>query len=130
VGRTSKGVTGVTLEENDEVIGLVVAEKNKTLLTITETGYGKRSDIEEYRLVRRASKGVINIKTSERNGKIVAIKEVDDDDELMFISKDGILIRVAVKDISTIGRNTQGARLMKLKPGDKVVSAAKIIKEE
>jgi DNA gyrase subunit A len=130
VGRTSKGVTGVTLEENDEVIGLVVAEKNKTLLTITETGYGKRSDIEEYRLVRRASKGVINIRTSDRNGRVVAIKEVDDEDELMFISKDGILIRVAVKDISTIGRNTQGARLMKLKPGDKVVSAAKIIKEE
>jgi DNA gyrase subunit A len=130
VGRTSKGVTGVTLEENDEVIGLVVAEKNKTLLTITETGYGKRSDIEEYRLVRRASKGVINIRTNDRNGRVVAIKEVDDEDELMFISKDGILIRVAVKDISTIGRNTQGARLMKLKPGDMVVSAAKIIKEE
>ncbi len=109
---------------------MVVADPVKTLLSVTENGYGKRSKIEDYRLVRRASIGVINIKTSERNGKVVAIKTVDDEDELMFISKKGIIIRVPVKGISTIGRNTQGVRLMKLKEGDKVVSAAKIINGE
>ena len=86
------------------------------------TKWGAPCKIEDYRLVRRGSIGVINIKTSERNGKVVAIKTVDDEDELMFISKKGIIIRVPVKGISTIGRNTQGVRIMKLEAGDRVAS--------
>ncbi len=130
IGRSARGVKGINLRKEDEVIGMVVADPSKTLLSITENGFGKRSKIEDYRLVRRASIGVINIKTSERNSNVVSIKTVDDDDELMFISKRGIIIRVPVKGISTIGRNTQGVRLMKLKEKDKVVSAAKIINGE
>jgi DNA gyrase subunit A len=130
IGRSSRGVKGINLRKGDEVIGMVVADPTKTLLSITENGYGKRSMIEDYRLVRRGSIGVINIKTTERNGNVVSIKAVDDEDEMMFISKKGIVIRVPVKGISTIGRNTQGVRLMKLKDGDKVVSAAKVINGE
>lgn len=130
IGRSARGVKGINLRKDDEVVGMVVADPNKTLLSVTENGYGKRSRIEDYRLVRRASIGVINIKTSERNGRVVSIKTVDDEDEMMFISKKGIIIRVPVKGISTIGRNTQGVRLMRLKPEDRVVSAAKIINGE
>ncbi len=130
IGRSARGVKGINLRKDDEVIGMVVADPDKTLLSITENGYGKRSLIKDYRLVRRASIGVINIKATERNGNVVAIKTVDDEDEMMFISKKGIIIRVPVKGISTIGRNTQGVRLMRLKEDDRVVSAAKIINEE
>ncbi len=130
IGRSARGVKGINLKKGDEVIGMVIADSTKTLLSITENGYGKRSKIEDYRLVRRGSIGVINIKTIERNGKVVAIKTVDEEDEMMFISKKGIIIRVPVKGISTIGRNTQGVRLMKLKEDDKVVSSAKVINGE
>ena len=130
IGRSARGVKGINLKPGDEVIGMVVADLSKTLLSITENGFGKRSKIEDYRLVRRGSIGVINIKTSDRNGEVVSIKTVDEEDELMFISKKGIVIRVPVKGISTIGRNTQGVTLMRLKDKDKVVSAAKVINEE
>jgi DNA gyrase subunit A len=127
-GRSAKGVRGVTLRDDDSVIGMVIAKKDETLLTITENGFGKRSRIEDYRLIKRGGKGVINIICSDRNGRVVTVKSVKDDDELMFISQNGIIIRVISKDISVIGRNTQGVRLMKLDHGDKVVAAAKIIK--
>jgi len=130
-GRTAIGVRGIRLKDvNDEVIGMVIAEDDKTLLTITENGYGKRTLISEYNLIHRGGSGVINIQCSERNGKAVAVKAVNNEDELMFMSKHGIAIRTTAKDISVIGRNTQGVRLMNLVEGDKVVSAAKIVKEE
>jgi DNA gyrase subunit A len=103
---------------------MVIAEK--TILTVTENGYGKRSDVEEYRLISRGGKGVINIQCSERNGGVVGIMSVEDEDEIMLISKNGIIIRTRSKDISVIGRNTQGLRLMKLDAGDKLVAACKI----
>jgi len=130
MGRTAKGVRGIRLKDQDEVIGMVLAEDEKTLLTITENGYGKRTKISEYRLISRGGSGVKNIICSERNGKVVAIKNVIDSDELMLISQHGIMIRVPAKDISVIGRATQGVRLMKLGEKDKVVAAAKIVKEE
>ncbi|MBS3137894.1 DNA gyrase subunit A, partial [Candidatus Woesearchaeota archaeon] len=129
IGRSGKGVIGIRLQGNDCVIGAVIADENKTLLTITENGYGKRTDISEYRLINRGGSGVINIQCSERNGKVVAIKPVVDDDEIMLISKDGIVIRILSHDVSVIGRNTQGMRIMRLDEKDKVVSAAKIINE-
>jgi len=127
VSRTGKGVIGIRLNEGDFVVGMETGLEEETLLTVTENGYGKRSSISDYRLINRGGKGVINIKTTERNSDVVSIKSVKDDDELMFISKKGILIRTVVKEISVFGRNTQGPRLMKLMEGDKVVAVAKVV---
>ncbi len=128
-GRSSQGVRGIRLKFGDEVIGMVVADDTKTLLTVTENGYGKRTNINEYRLISRGGIGVINIQATDRNGKAVAIKPMTTDDEIMLISKKGIMIRSAASDISVIGRNTQGVRVMKLDEDDKVVGAAVIEKE-
>ncbi len=128
VGRNSMGVKGITLKKkDDEVIGMVVADTSKTLLTITENGYGKRTEIEEYRLINRGGSGVINIKTTKRNGNVVKIKTVTEEDELMFISEEGQIIRTSAKFISVIGRNTQGVTIMRLNKGDKLADAAKIV---
>jgi len=129
VGRTARGVIGIRLRQGDEVVGTIVAVSTNSLLTVTENGYGKRTLISEYRRINRGGIGVINIQCSDRNGKVVAIKSVTDHDEVMLISKRGIIIRTPAKDISIIGRSTQGVRLMKLSPEDKVVAAAKIIPE-
>ncbi|MBI2654570.1 DNA gyrase subunit A [Candidatus Woesearchaeota archaeon] len=128
-GRSAQGVRGITLKDNDEVIGMVVASDEKTLLSVTENGYGKRTPISEYRLINRGGSGVINIQCSERNGKVVNICPVTGNDDVLFISKNGIIIRVPAKDISIIGRNTQGVRIMKLEANDKVVSAVKVARE-
>ena len=122
-GRSSQGVKGINLKGDDEVIGMVVAEGSETLLTITENGFGKRTDVEEYRLIGRGGSGVINIKCSERNGNVVSICSIKDEEDVIFISKNGIIIRMNASNISKIGRATQGVRLMKLGEGDKVVSA-------
>ncbi|RME55432.1 DNA gyrase subunit A [Candidatus Woesearchaeota archaeon] len=127
MGRTASGVRGVNLRQNDEVIGLEIGDDNMDLLTITENGYGKRTSISDYRLIRRGGKGVINIKTTARNGNVVGIKTVSDEDEVMFISQNGVIIRTPVSGISKIGRNTQGVRIMKLKEGDKVTTLAKVV---
>lgn len=127
-GRSAKGVRGIKLRE-DAVIGMVVAEEPKSLLTVCEKGYGKRTPISDYRLINRGGYGVINIQTTERNGTVVGIASVSDDDELIFISRNGIMIRVPSKDISVIGRNTQGARIMRLGDNDAVVAVAKVAKE-
>ncbi|MDP3765528.1 MAG: DNA gyrase subunit A [Nanoarchaeota archaeon] len=125
-GRSAQGVKGISLKDNDEVIGMVVASDERTLLTVTENGYGKRTSIAEYRLINRGGSGVINIQCSERNGKVVSICPVTENDDIMFISKNGIIIRVPATDISVIGRNTQGVRIMKLESNDKVVAAVKV----
>jgi len=129
MGRTAAGVIGIRLEKSDYVIGMEPADDKGSLLTITENGYGKRSAISDYRLITRGGSGVINIICSERNGKVVEIKAVDDKNEILIITKKGIAIRIPMKDISIIGRNTQGVRLMKLEQDDKVVAATKIVKE-
>jgi DNA gyrase subunit A len=128
-GRSAQGVRGIRLKDNDEVIGMVVADDQKTLLTVTENGYGKRTRVIDYRLISRGGLGVRNIICSERNGKVVSINSVSDNDDIMFISQRGIVIRVPVSDISVIGRATQGFRLMRLVEGDKVVATTKIVKE-
>ena len=129
IGRSAQGVRGIRLKENDEVVGMVVADDEKTLLTVTENGYGKRTKVSDYRLISRGGLGVRNIICSERNGNVVSISSVTDDDEIILISKNGIVIRMPVKQISIIGRNTQGVRLMKLEQNDKVVGVAKIIND-
>ena len=115
MGRTAYGVKSVTLDaDDDEVVSMVGVKRQATLLAVTEHGYGKRSEISEYRVSHRGGKGIITIKTTERNGNIVAVKEVVDGDELMIITKQGQLIRIPVKGISVLGRNTQGVRLVNL----------------
>jgi DNA gyrase subunit A len=126
VGRGSFGVRGIRLAKDDEVIGMIIAKDNESVLTITEYGYGKRSSLDEYRFINRGGKGVRNIVCSPRNGRVVDIKAVTDDDEIMVVSEKGILIRMPAKNISVIGRNTQGVRIMKLETGDKVVGIAKV----
>ena len=115
MGRTAYGVKAVTLDDaEDEVVSMVGVKRQATLLAVTEHGYGKRSEIAEYRVSHRGGKGIITIKTTERNGNVVAVKEVVDGDELMLITRQGQLIRMPVKGISVLGRNTQGVRLVNL----------------
>ena len=130
MGRTAFGVKGITLEAGDTVVGAELAKASATLLTVTENGYGKRTAIEDYRLTHRGGKGVIDIKTSDRNGKVVAMLQVTDADELMLITNKGTLIRTRVADVSVIGRNTQGVRLMGLQQeGEKVVGSTRAPEE-
>ncbi|MBN2791586.1 MAG: DNA gyrase subunit A [Desulfuromonadales bacterium] len=132
MGRPARGVRGMTLEGDDEVIGLQSVTDNTALalVTITENGYGKRTDIGEYRVQSRGGKGIITIKTSERNGRVVAIKMVDDDSDLMFITNRGKLLRTKVKNIRAIGRNTQGVRMMVLEEDELIVSVAKLAEKD
>ena len=123
MGRNAAGVRGMRLDEDDELVGMVVLSRGETLLVVTENGYGKRTSIDEYPLQKRGGKGVITIKTTERNGKVVAMLLVADDDEVMMVTNAGKLIRTPVSTISVISRNTQGVKLMGLELGEKVVSA-------
>jgi DNA gyrase subunit A len=130
MGRAAYGVKGITLGKKDVVIGMVVVKRDATLLTVVEKGYGKRTNISDYRVTNRGGKGIINIKCTEKNGKVIDIKEVVTDDELMLITQKGIIIRQPVKQISVIGRSTQGVRLINLTAGDKVVDVARVVKSE
>ncbi len=131
MGRAAYGVKGITLaRKDDRAIGMVVVKRDATLLTVTEKGYGKRTSISDYRVTNRGGKGIINIKCTEKNGKVVDIKEVVTDDELMLITQKGIIIRQPVKQISVIGRATQGVKLINLTSGDRVVDVARVVKSE
>ncbi|MFH1286036.1 MAG: DNA gyrase subunit A [Candidatus Micrarchaeota archaeon] len=130
IGRTAQGVRGIRLRKGDAVVAMAVAEFGETILTITENGYGKRTMLEDYRVQGRGGMGVINIKTSERNGKVVCVRSVRDDDGIIVINSAGVIIRVPVIGISVIGRNTQGVRIMKLEEKQKVVAVARVAKED
>jgi DNA gyrase subunit A len=131
MGRAAKGVKAVSLGKKDEVIGMVVARKEATLLTVSEKGFGKRTPIEEYRLQSRGGKGIINIKTTSKTGLAVGIKMVSDKDEVMIITESGVIVRTPVKGIRTSGRSTQGVRVISLKgPKDKVSAVASVVAEE
>jgi DNA gyrase subunit A len=129
MGRTAYGVKGINLAKDDYVVGMVAVKRDSTLLVVCENGYGKRTDIDSYRITNRGGKGVINVKTSDRNGEVIAIKEVLDQDELILITKNGIANRQSVKSIKVIGRNTQGVRLINLKGNDIVTDVARVITE-
>jgi DNA gyrase subunit A len=130
MGRTATGVKGIELEKKDQVIDLVVVRRKSTLLTVTEKGMGKRSELDEYRVQHRGGRGIITLKRADKTGDIVALKEVLPDDELMMITKKGIMIRVPVEGIRISGRNTQGVKIMNLTPGDIVVDVARVVKED
>jgi DNA gyrase subunit A len=127
MGRVSRGVIGIKLREGDTVVDMVVTEEGASLLTVCENGYGKRTNLDDYRPQRRGGIGIINIKTTERNGRVVAMKAVDDDDELMLITSQGQIVRTGLEDVRAIGRNTAGVRLIRLKSDDKLVAVERLI---
>jgi DNA gyrase subunit A len=138
MGRAAYGVRGIGLRDDDQVVAMEVVQPIDpaqggtpgTLLTVTENGYGKRTEIEEYRVQSRGGLGIINIQTSERNGRVVGIALVYDDDELLLISQQGKILRMAAHDVRTIGRATQGVRLIDIDPEDRVVSVARLAEKE
>ncbi len=130
MGRVARGVRGIVLGRADEVIGLVVVRGEAALLVVTERGLGKRTQIEEYRLQRRGGKGVINVRLTAKTGKVVAIKEVSDEDELVLVTRNGIVNRQRVAEIRETGRNAQGVRLINLDRGDQVVDVTRVISEK
>jgi DNA gyrase subunit A len=130
MGRSAQGVKGITLKKEDKVIGMVTSERDSAILTVTKQGYGKRTDFEQYRLQTRGGSGVINMKIVEKNGPVVGVKNVLDDDEIMLITKSGMIVRAAVSGISKIGRSTQGVRVIRTNAGDELISIAKVITKE
>ena len=129
-GRVSRGVIGMRLSEGDWIVGMEILSDDQTLVTVTENGYGKRTATDEYSLTGRGCKGVISIKTTDRNGLVVALLLVADEDDLMLMTDHGRIIRMPVKDISIIGRNTQGVRLIGMSEAERVTGAARLAEKE
>ena len=130
MGRAAKGVRAIRLGKKDELIGMEIVRPEATLLTVTEAGFGKRTPFKEYRQQSRGGKGVINIKVTRKNGEVVGLKSVTEKDEVMIITQNGMVVRCPVKDIRTVGRNTQGVRVIRLEEKDKVSSVASVVKKE
>lgn len=124
LGRNTRGVKGITLRGGDKVVGMIIVDESYDVLTVTENGYGKRTPVSEYRKTNRGGSGIINIKVTEKNGNVVALKGVKDGSDLMLITRNGIIIRVDVDKVSTIGRNTQGVKLISLDEDDSVIDVA------
>jgi len=129
-GRGAYGVRGITLREGDEAVAMEVVSEGGTLLTVSENGFGKRTDLDEYRVQSRGGLGIINIHTTDRNGRVVGIAYVKDEDELMLITQQGKVLRTVTRDVRTIGRATQGVRLIGVEEDDRVVSIARLAERE
>src|SRR5690349_3178416 len=130
MGRATAGVKGIELEKKDAMIGMVVVRRDSTLLVVSAKGYGKRTELGEYRVQKRGGKGIITFQVTDKTGVLVALKEVLPEDELMLITRHGVIIRSPVDGIRVIGRNTQGVRVMNLDAGDLVVDVARVVKED
>ncbi|HYB72904.1 MAG TPA: DNA gyrase C-terminal beta-propeller domain-containing protein, partial [Candidatus Sulfotelmatobacter sp.] len=130
VGRQARGVAGIELAEGDEVVAAEVVASGSTVLTVTERGYGKRTELEEYRLQGRGGKGIINVNVTERNGPVVGVMQVRDEDSLMMISQTGQVTRLRVGEVRIIGRNTQGVRLQQLEESDRVAAVTRLAEDE
>ena len=131
MGRTSMGVKGITLSKDDKVVGMEPVTSNKDyVLAITENGFGKRTEVDEYRTQSRSGKGILTYKTTQKTGHIIGIKIVNNTDDIMMITDTGVIIRINVKDVSVLGRNTQGVTLMRTSDGGKVINIAKLPKDE
>jgi DNA gyrase subunit A len=129
-GRVAGGVRGVRLSEGDRIVGMEVLSHGQTLFAVTENGFGKRTSIDEYPVQKRGGRGVIAIKTTERNGQVVTILIVDEDDDLMLMTDTGKIIRTPISGISVISRNTQGVKLINRDPGEKVIGAARLAEKD
>ena len=130
MGRTAAGVRGISLREGDEVVAMTVVRPGGTLLTVTENGFGKRTELDEYRVQSRGGVGIINIHASERNGRVAGVAYVEHDDELMLITQQGKILRMVTADIRPIGRATQGVRLIEIDEDDRVVSIARLADQD
>lgn len=130
IGRTGKGVIGIRLDEGNEVVAMEIVRDDSTILTVTEKGYGKRSTLEDYRSQGRGGKGIITIKTTDKNGRVIGMAQVSEEDEILLITSKGKVLRIRIKDISVQGRNTQGLRLFDIEEDDKVVSFATVVERE
>jgi DNA gyrase subunit A len=130
MGRAARGVRGIDLREGDRVVDMAAITPGMSLLTVCEKGFGKRTDIDEYRLTRRGGKGVINVRVTDKNGHVVALRAVTDDNELMLITAKGTLLRMTVDQLREIGRATQGVRLIRVDDDDRVVAVAKVVTEK
>ncbi|MBI2835374.1 MAG: DNA gyrase subunit A [Acidobacteria bacterium] len=130
IGRAAYGVRAITLREDDAVVAMEVVRPGGTLLTVTQNGYGKRTELDEYRVQSRGGVGIINIQTSDRNGHVVGVAYVQDEDEFMLITQQGKVLRMGIRGIRTIGRNTQGVRLIEMEENDRVVSIARLAERE
>jgi DNA gyrase subunit A len=130
MGRTAGGVRGIELREDDEVVAMEVLMPGGTILSVTEQGYGKRTELEEYRVQTRGGIGIINIQASERNGKVIGVAQVTNEDELMLITQQGKILRMASSSIRTIGRSTQGVRLIDIEGEDRAVSIARLAEKD
>jgi DNA gyrase subunit A len=132
LGRSSMGVRGINIEEDDEVIGMISCNpddpdtQDRTILVVSENGFGKRSEADEYRLTNRGAKGVKTINITEKTGKLVAIKSVHEDDDLMIINKSGLVIRMSVSEIRVAGRATQGVKLINIRQGDSIAAVSPV----
>ena len=129
-GRGTYGVKGITIEERDAVVSLETINKEATLLTVSARGYGKRSDVEEYRLQSRGGKGIITMRTTDKTGEVISMRQVKDDDHLMLVTDTGRIIRLRMAELRVIGRNTQGVRLLNTGPEERVVSLAFLAEKE
>ncbi len=130
MGRTASGVKGIELRGDDQVVGMVVVKREGTVLVVSEKGSGKRTHLKEYRVSHRGGKGIFTIKVTEKTGDLVALKEVVDEDDIMIITANGVVIRQSVRNLKVQGRNTQGIRLIRLDPEDKVADVARVVREE
>lgn len=130
MGRTSTGVRGVKLGKDDEVVAAIVIKNTSTILVVTDKGFGKRSDINDYRITKRGGKGVITVRTGEKNGNLIAMKEVNDQDELVIITTKGMVIRQGIKTIRVMGRATQGVKLINLKENDSIADIARVVPDD
>jgi DNA gyrase subunit A len=130
MGRSAYGVRAISLREGDAVVAMEVLKPGGTILTVTEHGYGKRTELEEYRVQSRGGIGTINIQTTERNGQVIGITQVADEDELMLITQQGKILRMVAGDIRTIGRATQGVKLIDIEGDDRAVSIARLAEKD
>ncbi|MEG2849813.1 MAG: DNA gyrase C-terminal beta-propeller domain-containing protein, partial [Bacteroidales bacterium] len=136
IGRTGSGVRGINIEEGDEVVGMICVDPSieakdaRTILVVSENGYGKKSELEDYRITNRGGKGVKTLNITEKTGNLIALKDVDEDNDLMIINKSGITIRMAVSDIRVAGRATQGVRLINIREGDSIAAVCVVNKSE
>ena len=132
IGRTGAGVKGITIDDDDEVVGMICVEKDvkEDILVVSENGYGKRTDLDDYRITNRGGKGVKTLQITEKTGKLIAIKSVTDENDLMIINKSGLTIRIPVGDIRLAGRATQGVKVINLRNNDAIASVVPVPKSE
>ncbi len=130
MGRTATGVRGINLSKGDVVVGCIVIRRQGSILVVTQNGFGKRSDISDYRVTHRGGKGIITVKTTDKVGNLIAMMDVNDNDELVIISTKGKVIRQSMRDIRVMGRNTQGVRVIRLDDGDSIADIAKVVPED